>query len=55
MRDQSTLTSSHTDRAAIERHIVEQLLQLFALCKEHRIRLSDLYREAERIADPERG
>jgi hypothetical protein len=36
-------------------YILAQLLELFAICREQNINLSDLFREAERIADPERG
>ena len=35
------------------RYILSQLLELFALCQERNINLPDIYREAERIADPE--
>lgn len=44
-------TGGYGDR----RYILSQLLKLFALCQERNIYLPDLYREAERIADPEPG
>jgi hypothetical protein len=37
------------------RYILLELLKLFAICQERNISLPDLYREAEIIADPERG
>lgn len=43
-----------TSRQDDRRYILSQLLKLFALCQERSIYLPDLYREAERIADPER-
>jgi hypothetical protein len=37
------------------RYVLLELLKLFAICEERNISLPDLYREAESIADPERG
>jgi hypothetical protein len=45
-----------TGSAADERRFIRaQLLKLFAICQERNINLPDLYREAERTANPERG
>jgi hypothetical protein len=38
-----------------KRYILQRLLEVFELCKEHGINLPDIYLEAEQIADPERG
>jgi hypothetical protein len=46
-------TGGQDDKSYI--YALAQLLKLFSICQERNINFPHLYREAERIADPERG